>query len=137
MTPAILLFWTVAVVVGTATGVLAGFFAERLPLRPLFQSLLAAFGASTVAWFGGVAMTFGYLTYLNANGGIGAVGFGMSSDGPLTLGVFVLVIVAAHVLMGRSSERWPRLARHPAVVVGVVVGLFTTWPFAWAMTILQ
>jgi hypothetical protein len=106
-------------------GLLAGLGCKRLRVRPLVQTLLAAWLAPLVAHVGMLALI---LAVQKA----GAFGFGVSPEGLIEVAIYLLVVSGLHWVAGRSS----RIAPHRPVVFGIVGGLLGRLPFAWALTLL-
>jgi hypothetical protein len=117
------MFWLLGVLVGTGIGVLGGLGCKRLRVRPLVQTLLAAWLALLLASVAMLALILGGQSGSGAYGGVG-----VSLEGLIEMAIYLLLVSGLHWVAGRS----PRLAPHRPVLFGILGGLVGALPFAWA-----
>jgi hypothetical protein len=121
--------WLTAIGVGIVVGIVIGYAAERVPVAPLLQSIVAALFAMVL---GAVAATAIAFLRPPASGG-GAIGMAIGvGDMLVLLGVGVFV-AGLHILLGRVSGLMPALAHHRAITLGCFGGLCGTLGVAYTM----
>jgi hypothetical protein len=103
------MIWLLGVVVGTVIGLLLGFGSKRLPVRPLLQTLVAAWLAPILA----AAAMILILVWKSE--------------------LYLLLVAGLHGAAGRSR----RLTPHRPILFGLLGGLFGAVPFAWAISVLS
>ena len=122
------MIWLLGVVVGTVIGLLLGFGSKRLPVRPLLQTLVAAWLAPILA----AAAMILILVWKSERSG-GYYGFGFSPEGLIQTVLYLLLVAGLHGAAGRSR----RLTPHRPILFGLLGGLFGAVPFAWAISVLS
>ncbi len=123
------MFWLLGVVVGTGIGLLVGLGCKRLPVRPLPQTLVAAWLAPILA---AAAMVILILVWKSEPSGA-YYGFGFSPEGLIQTVLYLLLVAGLHGAAGRSR----RLAPHRPILFGILGGLLGAVPFAWAISVLS
>jgi len=111
----------IAILIGLVVGIGVGLACERLPVRALFQSLIAAFVGTTLA---SVASAAVWLMRPPPDAHILAVSFGVS-ESLLTWTVVLLTGVALHAVLGWMGPLLhPSVAAHRTMLVGIAGALW-------------
>lgn len=113
---------TIAIVIGAVVGLGIGLLSERVPVRPVFQSIIASLVGCAVT-VASVASAAVWLKRPPPDGETFALSFGMSESVLLWAGVLVVGVALLHAALG-----WLGPMLHPFVAMhrGVLVALLTS-----------
>jgi hypothetical protein len=126
------MFWFYAAVIGFVLGLTVGWLAEQLRIAPLGQSLVAFF---TAVVLGTVLAVVVWFLRPPATGGLGAVMVGIGIDNLLYVGALVGIAAVLHTGLGYLAGPAPLVARHRAMILGILGGLSSALTVAWAMSV--
>jgi hypothetical protein len=111
---------TIAILICLVVGVGTGLLAEQVPVRPVFQSIIAALGSWTVASLASAAV---WLMRPSPDAGISAVSFGVG-ESLLTWAGFVVLAVLLHAALGWLGPiLHPSVVAHRSVLIALVSSL--------------
>jgi hypothetical protein len=126
------MLWVMATLIACAVGVVVGCGSERLPLRPVVQSLTAAFAAMPIAAFATMLVS----AWTHPDDGA-YWGIGLERESVLFWAALAVAVIALHGALRWFGQRSPPVARHRAVICGTVGALYGALPIAWALTIVR
>jgi hypothetical protein len=126
------MFWFYAAVIGLVVGLTCGWMAEHVRTAPLVQSLVAFF---TAVVFSAVLAVVVWFLRPPSTGGLGAVAVGIGIANVFYVGVLVAIAAVLHAGLGYLGGAAPLVARHRAIVLGIVGGLSSALTVAWAMSV--
>jgi hypothetical protein len=116
--------WPFLLLIGVLVGVVVGYAMQRLPMKPILQTM----GAALISW--ALASVAGLVLWLSRpprDVGVLAVSFGVGET--LVAALVVLVVAAAiHAGLGwASSQSNPAMLTYRPIIVGVLAGVATAF----------